>query len=75
MIINRLVKIYQSFIVDIQKYFPNITSTWQHFFNRAFQLNFYGGLVYNIIINNNHYENKPIKIYWKFYHQKMKIFR
>ena len=23
----------------------------------------------------NHYENKPIQIYWKFYHQKMKIFR
>ena len=21
-----------------------------------------------------HYENMPIKIYWKFYHQKMKIF-
>ena len=23
----------------------------------------------------NHYENTPIQIYWKFYHQKMKIFR
>ena len=23
----------------------------------------------------NHYENMPIHIYWKFYHQKMKIFR
>ena len=22
-----------------------------------------------------HYENIPIQIYWKFYHQKMKIFR
>ena len=22
----------------------------------------------------DHYENKPIQIYWKFYHQKMKIF-
>ena len=22
-----------------------------------------------------HYENKPIQLYWKFYHQKMKIFR
>ena len=22
-----------------------------------------------------HYENTPIQIYWKFYHQKMKIFR
>ena len=22
-----------------------------------------------------HYENTPIRIYWKFYHQKMKIFR
>ena len=22
-----------------------------------------------------HYENKPIQIYWKFYHQKMKIFK
>ena len=24
---------------------------------------------------NKHYENTPIQIYWKFYHQKMKIFR
>ena len=23
----------------------------------------------------SHYENMPIQIYWKFYHQKMKIFR
>ena len=23
---------------------------------------------------SNHYENMPIQIYWKFYHQKMKIF-
>ena len=23
---------------------------------------------------NIHYENMPIQIYWKFYHQKMKIF-
>ena len=23
----------------------------------------------------NHYENKPIQIYWKFYHKKMKIFK
>ena len=22
-----------------------------------------------------HYENMPIQIYWKFYHQKLKIFR
>ena len=22
-----------------------------------------------------HYENMPIQIYWKIYHQKMKIFR
>ena len=22
-----------------------------------------------------HFENTPIQIYWKFYHQKMKIFR
>ena len=22
-----------------------------------------------------HYENMPIQIYWKFYHQKMKIIR
>ena len=22
-----------------------------------------------------YYENMPIQIYWKFYHQKMKIFR
>ena len=26
-------------------------------------------------INPNHYENMPIQIYRKFYHQKMKIFR
>ena len=25
--------------------------------------------------NTKHYENMPIQIYWKFYHQKMKIFR
>ena len=25
--------------------------------------------------NKGHYENKPIQIYWKFYHQKLKIFR
>ena len=24
---------------------------------------------------SNHYENTPIQIYWKLYHQKMKIFR
>ena len=23
----------------------------------------------------NHYENMPIQMYWKFYNQKMKIFR
>ena len=23
----------------------------------------------------SHYENMPIQIYWKFYHQKMKLFR
>ena len=23
----------------------------------------------------SHYENTPIKIYWKFYYQKMKIFK
>ena len=23
----------------------------------------------------SHYENTPIQIYWKYYHQKMKIFR
>ena len=23
----------------------------------------------------SHYENTPIQMYWKFYHQKMKIFR
>ena len=22
-----------------------------------------------------HYENMPIQIYWKFYHEKMKVFR
>ena len=26
-------------------------------------------------ITSKHYENMPIQIYWKFYHQKMKIFR
>ena len=26
-------------------------------------------------IPSNLYENMPIQIYWKFYHQKMKIFR
>ena len=26
------------------------------------------------LINFTHYENTPIQIYWKFYHQKMKIF-
>ena len=25
--------------------------------------------------HDTHYENMPIQIYWKFYHQKMKIFR
>ena len=25
--------------------------------------------------NTLHYENKSIKIYWKFYHEKMNIFR
>ena len=23
----------------------------------------------------NHYENMPVQIYWKFYYQKLKIFR
>ena len=27
------------------------------------------------LIPGFHYENTPIQIYWKFYHQKMKIFR
>ena len=27
------------------------------------------------ILALNHYENMPIQIYWKFYYQKMKIFR
>ena len=26
-------------------------------------------------MEEKHYENMPIQIYWKFYHQKMKIFR
>ena len=25
--------------------------------------------------NKYHYENMPIQIYWKLYHQKMKVFR
>ena len=25
--------------------------------------------------NDTHYENTPIKIYWKFHHQKLKVFR
>ena len=28
--------------------------------------------VANISQNTDHYENMPIQIYWKFYHQKMK---
>ena len=27
------------------------------------------------LYKSTHYENMPIQIYWKFYHQKMKIFR
>ena len=34
----------------------------------------YGG-IFIIDIPLMHYENMPIQIYWKFYHQKMKIFR
>ena len=26
-------------------------------------------------VHSDHYENMPIQIYWKFYHQKLKIFR
>ena len=29
----------------------------------------------NILFKIKRYENMPIQIYWKFYHQKMKIFR
>ena len=29
----------------------------------------------NIYALKWHYENMPIQIYWKFYHQKMKIFQ
>ena len=29
----------------------------------------------NISKEYTHYENMPIQIYWKFYHQKMKNFR
>ena len=29
----------------------------------------------NRMWEHNHYENMPIQIHWKFYHQKMKIFR
>ena len=29
----------------------------------------------NLIVKEEHYENMPIQIYWKFHHQKMKIFR
>ena len=25
--------------------------------------------------HRHHYENKPIQIYWKFYHQQMTVFR
>ena len=27
------------------------------------------------ILTENHYENMPIQIYWKFYQQNMNIFR
>ena len=26
-------------------------------------------------VSDQHYENMPIQIYWKFYHQKVKIFK
>ena len=26
-------------------------------------------------LQNDHYENTPIQIYWKLYHEKMKIFK
>ena len=29
----------------------------------------------NFVTVRTHYENMPIQMYWKFYHQKMKIFR
>ena len=30
---------------------------------------------YEGVLLRLHYENTPIHIYWKFYHQQMKIFR
>ena len=33
-------------------------------------------LVYTVCMNSQiHYENTPIQIYWKFHHQKLKVFR
>ena len=33
------------------------------------------GSVFTTVLRMIHYENMPIQIYWKFYHQKIKIFR
>ena len=38
-------------------------------------LNYRFSLMSNERITTKHYENMPIQIYWKFYNQKMKIFR
>ena len=31
--------------------------------------------VYTVYLSFNHYENKPIQIYWKFFHQKNENFQ
>ena len=37
------------------------------------------GTIYTVVSENgvfwSHYENTPIQIYWKFHHQKLKVFR
>ena len=45
---------------DISKYSENRGMQWYELWGKC---------------STNHYENMPIQIYWKFYHQKMKIFR
>ena len=44
-------------------------------FAQASLLEYLGRYSTIIHIKIYHYENMPIQIYWKFYHQKMKIFR
>ena len=48
----------------------NRTHTWSYTWSS--EMLTYSFLPFNKL---THYENMPIQIYWKFYHQKMKIFR